>query len=137
MLITQSGNFQNFEFESLAGISSNTWQTKIGRNRFHCELHCSSSLKPCRHAGGHPRGRPRRPLPRPKPCDMGGMGGHRPDPLSSPSPSLQAPDHHDRARADPQPSAAETAPLQHAPEAVVPGVAFAHRQGPDTSQTYL
>jgi hypothetical protein len=31
MLITQSGNFQNFEFKSLAGISSNTWQTKIGK----------------------------------------------------------------------------------------------------------
>jgi hypothetical protein len=31
MLITQSGNFQNFEFESLASISSSTWQTKIGK----------------------------------------------------------------------------------------------------------
>jgi hypothetical protein len=31
MLITQSGNFQNFEFESLAGISLNTWQTKMGK----------------------------------------------------------------------------------------------------------
>jgi hypothetical protein len=29
MLITQIGKFQNFEFESLAGISSNTWQKKI------------------------------------------------------------------------------------------------------------
>jgi hypothetical protein len=28
MLITQGGNFQNFEFEILAGNSSNTWQTK-------------------------------------------------------------------------------------------------------------
>jgi hypothetical protein len=33
MLTTQSENFQNFEFESLAGIVSNTWQTKIGENR--------------------------------------------------------------------------------------------------------
>jgi hypothetical protein len=29
MLITQSENFQKFEFESLAGIVSSTWQTKI------------------------------------------------------------------------------------------------------------
>jgi hypothetical protein len=29
MLITQSGNFQNFEFEFLAGNSSNTWRMKI------------------------------------------------------------------------------------------------------------
>jgi hypothetical protein len=58
MLITQSENFQKFEFESLAGIVSNTWQAKIGGNRFHCELHCSSSLKHCRHARGPLRSRP-------------------------------------------------------------------------------
>jgi hypothetical protein len=29
MLITQSENFQKFKFQFLAGISSNTWQTKI------------------------------------------------------------------------------------------------------------
>jgi hypothetical protein len=63
---------------------------------------------------------------------MGGNGGHRPDPLSSPSSSLQVADHRDLARADPQHSAAETTPRQHAPEAAVPGVAFAHRQGPRT-----
>jgi hypothetical protein len=49
-------------------------------------------------------------------------------PLSSPSSSLQASDHRDLARADPQHSAAETKPLQHASEAVEPGVARAHRQ---------
>jgi hypothetical protein len=41
-------------------------------------------------------------------------------------------DRHDHARDDLQHSAAETKPLQHAPEAVVPGVAFAPRQGPRT-----
>jgi hypothetical protein len=54
------------------------------------------------------------------------------DPPSLPLLSLQAPDRHDRARADPQHSAAETNPLQHASEAAVPGVAFAHCQGPRT-----
>jgi hypothetical protein len=34
MLSTQSGSFQNFEFESLAGISSNTWQMKIEHLEF-------------------------------------------------------------------------------------------------------
>jgi hypothetical protein len=34
------------------------------------------------------------------------------------------------ARADPQPSAAEPAPSQHAPEAAVPGATFERRQGP-------
>jgi hypothetical protein len=29
MLVTQSGKFQNFEFEILAGNSSNTWRIKI------------------------------------------------------------------------------------------------------------
>jgi hypothetical protein len=29
MLSTQSGNFQNFKFKVLAGISSNTWRMKI------------------------------------------------------------------------------------------------------------
>jgi hypothetical protein len=29
MLITQSEKFQKFEFQFLAGISSNTWQTNI------------------------------------------------------------------------------------------------------------
>jgi hypothetical protein len=49
-------------------------------------------------------------------------------PLSSPSPSLQAPDHRDLASTDPQHSAAATTPLQHASKAVEAGVARARRQ---------
>jgi hypothetical protein len=49
-------------------------------------------------------------------------------PLSSPSSSLQASDHRDLARADPQHPVAETKPLQHASKAVEPGVARARRQ---------
>jgi hypothetical protein len=49
-------------------------------------------------------------------------------PLSSPSPSLQAPDHRDLASTDPQHSAAETTTLQHASKAVEAGVARARRQ---------
>jgi hypothetical protein len=48
-------------------------------------------------------------------------------PLSSPSPSLQAPDHRALASTDPQHSAAETTTLQHASKAVKAGVACAHR----------
>jgi hypothetical protein len=33
MLITQGEKFQKFEFKFLAGIVSNSWQTKIGENR--------------------------------------------------------------------------------------------------------
>jgi hypothetical protein len=33
MLTTQSENFQKFESEFLAGMVSNTWQTKIGENQ--------------------------------------------------------------------------------------------------------
>jgi hypothetical protein len=80
MLITQSEKFQKFEFESLAGISSNTWQTKIGANRVHCEPHCSSSLKACSHAPGRCRGRPQLPLPWPEPWEVEGRRGTRPGP---------------------------------------------------------
>jgi hypothetical protein len=43
---------------------------------------------------------------------------------------LHVADHCDRARADPQHSAAEPAPFQHAPEAAVPGMTFERCQGP-------
>jgi hypothetical protein len=46
MLITQSGNFQNFEFKSLAGISSNTWQTKIGKIVITVEITAAVRLMP-------------------------------------------------------------------------------------------
>jgi hypothetical protein len=46
MLITQSGNFQNFEFESLAGISSNTWQTKIEQIEFTVKIIVTVLLMP-------------------------------------------------------------------------------------------
>jgi hypothetical protein len=49
-------------------------------------------------------------------------------PLSSPSSSLQAPDHRALARTDPQHTAAETKALQHASKAVEAGVARARRQ---------
>jgi hypothetical protein len=80
MLITRSEKFQKFEFEVLAGIVSNTWQAKSNEIEVYCELHCRRSSRPCSHARGHLRGRAQLPLPRPKPCDMGGNGGHRPDP---------------------------------------------------------
>jgi hypothetical protein len=63
---------------------------------------------------------------------MGGEEDSTRTPLSSPSPSLQAPDHRALASTDPQHSAAETTTPQHAPETAVPGVAFAHCQGPRT-----
>jgi hypothetical protein len=129
MLITQSGNFQIFEFESLAGIVSNTWRTKIGRNRFYCEDHCSRSSSACSHARWWRRGRAQLPLPRPEPWEREEKRKTAPGPpLSSPSPSLQAPDHHDLASTDPQHFAAETTPLQHASKAVEAGVARACRQ---------
>jgi hypothetical protein len=83
MLTTQSENFQKFEFEFLAGIWPNTWQANIEKNRVYCEHHCRRSSRPCSHARGDRRGRAQLPLPRPKLCDMGGNGGHRPDPPPS------------------------------------------------------
>jgi hypothetical protein len=107
MLITQSGNFQKFKFEFLAGISSNTWQMKIEWNRFYCELHCSSSPKPCSHAPCHLRGRAPFPLPRPEPWEVEGRREMRPGPPPRLSSSLHAPDRHALASTDPQHSAAE------------------------------
>jgi hypothetical protein len=49
-------------------------------NLDHYELHCSSSLKPCRHAAGHLRGRPQPPLPRPGPWEVEGRRRTRPGP---------------------------------------------------------
>jgi hypothetical protein len=46
MLITQSGKFQNFEFESLAGISSNSWQTKIEEIKFTVSFTVLACSKP-------------------------------------------------------------------------------------------
>jgi hypothetical protein len=46
MLITQSGNFQNFRFESLAGISSNIWQTKIEQIGFTVKITVAIRLMP-------------------------------------------------------------------------------------------
>jgi hypothetical protein len=36
MLITQSGKFQKFKFQTLAGISSNTGRWKSNQNQFYC-----------------------------------------------------------------------------------------------------
>jgi hypothetical protein len=130
MLTTQSENFQNFEFESLAGISSNTWQAKIQRNRVYCEDHCSRSSRPCSHARGRLRGRPQLPLPRPEPGEMEGRRGTRPGPPSLSLLFLHDADRHDRARADPQHTAAETKPLQHVSKVAVSGVARRTSPGP-------
>jgi hypothetical protein len=46
MLITQSEKFQNFEFESLAGIVSNTWQTKIGEIKITVKITAPVRLVP-------------------------------------------------------------------------------------------
>jgi hypothetical protein len=46
MWITQSGKFQKFEFESLAGISSNTWQTKIEQIEFTVKITIAVRLMP-------------------------------------------------------------------------------------------
>jgi hypothetical protein len=46
MLTTQSENFQNFEFESLAGIVSNTWQTKIEENQVTVRITVAVRLDP-------------------------------------------------------------------------------------------
>jgi hypothetical protein len=45
MWITQSGKFQKFEFETLAGISSNTWQTKIGKIVITVKI--TAPVRPC------------------------------------------------------------------------------------------
>jgi hypothetical protein len=46
MLITQSEKFQKFEFEVLAGIVSNTWQTKIGGNQVTVRITITVRLNP-------------------------------------------------------------------------------------------
>jgi hypothetical protein len=50
MLTTQTEKFQKFEIKFHAGISSNTWQTKIGKNQVYCEDHCRRSPRACSHA---------------------------------------------------------------------------------------
>jgi hypothetical protein len=116
MLITQSGNFQNFEFKFLAGISSNTWQTKIERNQVYCEDHCRRPSRACSHAPGRRRGRAQPPLPRPEPWEREETRKTVPGPPLYSSSSLQAPDHRALASTDPQHTAAETKALQPRPK---------------------
>jgi hypothetical protein len=128
MLTTQSEKFQKFEFKFHAGISSNTWQKEI--EQILITVSCTVL----------PRSNPVAMLLDTSAVDPSSL---RPDPsratweekrtapgppLSSPSSSLQAPDHHDRARADPQHSAVETKALQHASKTVEASVARALRQ---------
>jgi hypothetical protein len=89
MLIIQSEKFQKFKFEFLAGIVSNTWQTKIEKNRVYCEDHCCCPSQPCSHARGRRRGRAQPPLPRLEPWEVEGRRGTRPGPPLSVS-SLSA-----------------------------------------------
>jgi hypothetical protein len=46
MLITQSEKFQKFEFELLAGIMSNTWQTKIEKIESTVRITVAARLNP-------------------------------------------------------------------------------------------
>jgi hypothetical protein len=46
MWITQSGKFQKFDFESLAGIASNTSQTKIEQIEFTVKITVAVRLMP-------------------------------------------------------------------------------------------
>jgi hypothetical protein len=118
MLNTQSGNFQNFEFESLAGIVSNTWRTKIGRNQVYCEDHCRRSSHACSHAPGRRRGRAQPPLPWPEPWEREEKRRQHPGPPLSPSPArctsptiVTAPEPtHSTPRPRPNPSSTRARP---------------------------
>jgi hypothetical protein len=106
--ITQSGNFQNFVFESLTGISSNTWQTKIEQIEFTVKITVtvhpvtvamlldSATVEPSPLCPDPSREKGRR------------RGRQHPGPPLFFLFSLHVTDRHDRASTDPQHAAAET-----------------------------
>jgi hypothetical protein len=123
MLITQSGKFQNFEFESLAGIASNTWQTKSSQIEFTVKI--TIAVRPVTVAmlldGATVEPNPLCPDPS---REKGrGRGRQHPGPPLFFLCSLHVTDRHARASTDPQHAAAETKAPQHASEVAVPGVA--------------
>jgi hypothetical protein len=128
MLTTQSENFQKFKFEFLAGIMSSTWQAKIKKIEFTVSFTVAVRLDPVATLVDTSAVDPSSLCPDPSRATWEKMVDTARTPLSSPSSSLQAPDHRDLASTDPQHSAAETMPLQHASKAVEPGVARARRQ---------
>jgi hypothetical protein len=130
MWITQSGKFQKFEFESLAGIASNTWQTKIEQIEFTVKITVADRLMHVAMPLDDAAVEPSSLCPDPSREKGRRRGDSTQDPpLFFPS-SLHVADHRDCARADPQHSAAETEPLQHASKAAVPSVARRMRLGP-------
>jgi hypothetical protein len=133
MLITQSGNFQKFEFKSLAGISSNTGRSKSNQ----IELTVAAlfllalALSPC--SWETPRSSPAPPAPT-QAVRSGGRRRNAPRAPSQSSSSLHDADHPALARADPQHPAAKPEPSQHAPETAVPGATFESCQGPRSGE---
>jgi hypothetical protein len=128
MLTTQSGNFQKFEFESLAGIVSNTSLTKIGENQITVKITAPVRLVPVAMLVDVAVVEPSPLCPDPSREKGRRRGRQRPGPpLFFPS-SLHVADHRDLASTDPQHSAAETTPLQHASKSIEAGVTRARRQ---------
>jgi hypothetical protein len=128
MWITQSGKFQNFEFESLAGIASNTWQTKIEQIVVTMKITAPVHLVPVAMLVDDAAVEPSSLCPDPSREKWREDEERAQDPPSLSLLSLQAPDHRALASTDPQHSAAETTPPQHASKAIEAGVARARRQ---------
>jgi hypothetical protein len=111
MLTTQSESFQKFEFEFLAGISSNTWQTKIEEIVVTVRITVAVRLDPVAILVGDAAVEPSPLCPDPSREKWREEEERAQDPPSLSLLFLHDADHCDCARADPQHSAAETKPL--------------------------
>jgi hypothetical protein len=129
MLSTQTGKFQKFEFQTLAGISSNTGRSKSNQIKFYwC---CTVLARPSAVAMllDDATVEPSAPSPT-QARRSGGETSFAPRaPSQSPSALLDA-DHFGGARAGTQHPAAEPTPSQHAHVTAVTGTSFKRRQGP-------
>jgi hypothetical protein len=128
MLTTQSENFQKFKFEFLAGIVSNTWQTKIRENQVTVSFAVLVRLDPVAMLVEAFVVDPSSLCPDPSREKWREEKERAQDP---PSLSFLFLHNTDRcARADPQHSVAEAKPLQHARKAAMPDVARRMLPGP-------
>jgi hypothetical protein len=129
MMITQSGSFQKFEFQTLAGISSNTGREKSNQidSTMAALFGFAPRLYPCSLPS--PRSTPVPPAPT-QARRSGGKKRFAPRAPSQSSSSLLDADRPALARADTQPPAAKPMPSQHTPETVVTRASSKRCQGP-------
>jgi hypothetical protein len=135
MLITQTGNFQNFEFESLAGISSNTWQTKIGKIVITVRITAPVRLMPVAMLVDDAAVDPSPLFPDPSREKWRRRRRTRPGPpLSSPSASYTSP----TSKTSPAPTHSTPRPRPNPPSTRArppcPVLLEAHRQAPRTGE---